>query len=107
MALVWFYIENMNYREKTHFENNFSINSSKYEKNLTIWFLFEKYKFYLYLWLLGVDDSVDNSQNRKCQVKLHSMLFHLMQANFKFSQNFHVFQRPQSKNTMYTGMVYQ
>ena len=31
MALVWFYIKNLNYREKTHFENNFSINSSKYK----------------------------------------------------------------------------
>ena len=53
-------------------------------KKLTIWFLTIKDKFYLYLWLLGVDDSVDHSQNRKCQVKLHSMLFHLIQAIVNF-----------------------
>ena len=74
-------------------------------KKLTIWFLSKKDKFYLYLWLLGVDDSVDNSQNRKCQVKLHYMLFHLIQAIFNFGPKFYVFKCPQSMNVVYAGMV--
>ena len=102
----------MNYTEKTHFENNISINSSKYKSKLTILF-FTQNRQVLPLPLiarcgwLGVNDSVDNYRNHKFQVKLHSMLFHLIQANFNFWPNFYVFQRPQSMNVVYAGMVYQ
>ena len=47
----------------------------------------------------------DHSQNRKCQVRLHSMLFHLIQAIIKFELKFHVFKCPQNRNVVYVGMV--
>ena len=62
-------------------------------------------KFYLCLQSLGVDNSVDDFQNRKCQVNLLSMLFHFIQANFDFRQKFNVFNHFKGSHVVYAGMI--
>ena len=54
-----------------------------------------------------VKDTIVHGRSVKFQVKLHPMLFHLIQAIFNFGPKFYIFQCSQSMNTVYAGMVYQ